>query len=133
MSVAPRSGSVRALLALGNFRLWFSGQATSLLGDQFHAIAAPWLVLTLTNDPIALGTVLALGGVPRALLLLLGGAITDRFTPRAIMLTSDALRLVLTAGLFALTWTGAIQLWMLYGFALFFGIISAFFYPASGA
>jgi MFS family permease len=124
---------MRTVLANRNFQLWFMGQNTSLLGDQFHGIAAPWLVLTLTNDPVALGMVLALGGVPRALLLLLGGAITDRFTPRGIMLTSDILRLVLTACLCFLTWTGAIQLWMLYVFALAFGTISAFFYPASGA
>src|SRR5512140_84032 len=124
MSVAPRSGSVRALLALGNFRLWFSGQATSLLGDQFHGIAAPWLVLVLTNDPIALGTVLALGGIPRAILLLVGGAITDRFSQRAIMLASDILRLLLTTLLAILTFTGLINLWMLYGFTLAFGIIS---------
>ncbi len=129
----PNSSPLKELFASANFRLWFAGQTTSLLGDQFHNIAAPWLVLTLTNDPIALGTVLALGGVPRAILILVGGAITDRFSPRGIMLASDLLRLVLTALLAVLTFTGAINLWMLYGFALAFGIISAFFYPASGA
>ncbi len=133
MSAAPNSGSVRALLALSNFRLWFSGQATSLLGDQFHNIAAPWLVLALTNDPIALGTVLALGGVPRAILVLVGGAATDRFSPRGIMLASDLIRLGLTTLLAILTFAGLINLWMLYAFALAFGMVSAFFYPASGA
>ncbi len=135
MTVQPKTNAnpLRDLLALANFRLWFAGQTTSLLGDQFHNIAAPWLVLTLTNDPVALGTVLALGGVPRAILMLVGGALTDRFTPRAIMLASDLIRLVLTSLLAVLTLTGAINLWLLYGFALAFGIISAFFYPASGA
>ncbi len=116
-----------------NFRLWFTGQTTSLLGDQFHGIAAPWLVLALTNDPVALGTVMALGGIPRAILILVGGAMTDRFSTRSIMLISDVLRLILTALLAVLTFTGAINLWMMYGFALAFGIISAFFYPASGS
>lgn len=132
-AAATAPSPARGVLANRNFQLWFVGQNTSLIGDQFHGIAAPWLVLTLTNDPVALGTVLALGGVPRALLLLLGGAITDRFSPRTIMITSDVLRFLLTAGLALLTFTGAIQWWMLYGFALAFGIISAFFYPASGA
>lgn len=129
----PKANSLHDLFALANFRLWFAGQATSLLGDQFHNIAAPWLVLVLTNDPVALGTVLALGGIPRAVLMLVGGAATDRFSPRGIMLSSDVIRLALTTLLAALTLLGAINLWLLYGFALAFGIVSAFFYPASGA
>ncbi len=135
MTIPSKSNSnpVRDLFAIANFRLWFAGQTTSLLGDQFHNIAAPWLVLTLTNDPVALGTVLALGGIPRAILILVGGAITDRFAPRGVMLVSDLIRLLLTTLLAVLTFAGAINLWMLYGFALAFGIVSAFFYPASGS
>jgi MFS family permease len=87
----------------------------------------------LTNDPVALGTVLALGGIPRAVLMLIGGAFTDRFSPRRIMLVSDLVRLGLTALLTILTFTGAINLWILYAFSLAFGIVSAFFYPASSA
>lgn len=69
------------VMGLRDFRLLFSGATTSLLGDQFTLIATPWLVLQLTNDPMALGTVLALEGIPRALFMLLGGAITDRISP----------------------------------------------------
>jgi MFS family permease len=77
-----------------NFRLLWAGQATSILGDQFSMIAMPWLVLKLTgSDPVALGTVLALGSVPRALFMLLGGAVTDRLSQRMVMLISDILRL----------------------------------------
>jgi MFS family permease len=72
--------------SIRDFRLLFAGVSTSLLGDQFALIATPWLVLQLTDDPLALGTVLALEGIPRALFMLFGGAITDRFSPLAIML-----------------------------------------------
>jgi hypothetical protein len=47
-----------------DYRLLWLGQAISHLGDQFHLIALPWLVLTLTHDPFQLGLVLALAGVP---------------------------------------------------------------------
>ena len=47
-------------------------------------IATPWLVLRLTNDPL----VLALVGIPRAVFILLGGAIVDRFSSRLIMIAS---------------------------------------------
>lgn len=68
------------VMSLRNFRLLFAGTTTSLLGDQFALIATPWLVLKLTGDPLALGIVLALEGLPRALFMLLGGAVTDRLS-----------------------------------------------------
>src|SRR5664279_3801761 len=84
------------VMSLRDFRLLFAGTTTSLLGDQFALIATPWLVLQLTGDPLTLGYVLALEGIPRAVFMLLGGAITDRISPRLIMLISDAIRFVLT-------------------------------------
>jgi len=56
-----------------DYRLLFAGQSISHLGDQFHLIALPWLVLALTRDPLQLGGVLAVAGIPRALLMLVGG------------------------------------------------------------
>ena len=116
-----------------NFRLLWIGQGTSLLGDQFFMIALPWLVLKLTDDPLALGTVLALIGIPRALFMLVGGAVTDRYSPRAVMLISDILRLLLTILLTIMILASWLQLWALYLMAFFFGVISGFFSPASGA
>ncbi len=46
----------------------------------------PWLVLKLTGDPFAMGSVIAVAAVPRAVFMLLGGALTDRFSPRVVML-----------------------------------------------
>lgn len=117
-----------------NFRLLWVGQATSILGDQFSMIAMPWLVLKLTgSDPVALGTVLALGSVPRALFMLLGGAITDRLSQRTVMLISDILRFALTGLLAALVLTGSVHLWMVYLFSLLGGLVSSFFTPASSS
>ena len=122
-----------AVLSSRDFRLLFAGVSTSLLGDQFALIATPWLVLQLTGDPLALGLVLALEGVPRALFMLFGGAITDHFSPRLIMLASDLVRFLL-AGLMALVvFTGAVQMWMLYGFGLGFGLVAGFAVPAGNS
>ncbi len=132
MTDQPRPTASRVLKNY-NFRLLWIGQGTSLLGDQFFMIALPWLVLKLTNDPLALGTVLAMIGIPRALFMLVGGAFADRYSPRAIMLASDVLRLLLTILLTILILASWLQLWMLYLLAVFFGVISGFFVPASGA
>ena len=116
-----------------DFRLLWSGEAVSLLGDQFYMIALPWLVLTLTGNAFAIGTVLALVAVPRAVFMLVGGALTDRMSPRTIMLCSNVSRLCLVAALAGLTMVGLIELWMLYTFAILFGLADAFFFPAQSA
>ena len=118
------------VLQIRNFRMLWIGEGISLLGDQFYMIALPWLVLLLTGNALAVGTVLALAGIPRALFMLVGGALTDRFTPRRLMINSNLARMVLTGLLAALVATNLIQLWMLYVLALFFGLADAFFFPA---
>ena len=121
------------VLSLHDFRLLFTGTATSLLGDQFALIATPWLTLKLTGDPLALGIVLALEGIPRAVFMLLGGAITDRVSPRLVMLISDIIRFVLTGLMAFVIFTGTIQIWMLYVFGLGFGLVAGFAVPAGNS
>jgi MFS family permease len=118
------------VLRLRDFRLLFSGSTVSMLGDQFTLIAMPWLVLQLTGDPLALGFVLALEGIPRAAFMLLGGAITDRFSARMILIVTDALRAFLTALIALAVFTGSIHIWMLYAFGLAFGLMAGFSVPA---
>jgi len=130
---AVSENPIRRVMSLRDFRLLFAGATTSLLGDQFALIATPWLVLRLTGDPLALGIVLALEGIPRAIFMLLGGAITDRVSPRHLMLASDLIRCVLTVGMAAAVFTGTVQMWMLYGFGLGFGLVAGFAIPAENS
>jgi len=118
------------VLSLHNFRLLFIGAFISLLGDQFALIATPWLVLQLTKDPLMLGIVLALEGLPRAVLMLFGGAITDRLSPRLMMLIANIIRFFLTALMALVVFTGVVQVWMIYAFGLSFGIVAGFAIPA---
>jgi hypothetical protein len=124
---------ILSLLRLRDFRLLFIGESVSLLGDQFSLIALPWLVLQMTGDALAMGTVLALAGVPRALFMLVGGALTDRLSPRSVMLASNLMRMVLVSVQAALVLTGRIELWMVYLFALGFGAADAFYFPGQSA
>ena len=124
-------GSVaRSPFGVRDFRLLWLGEAISALGDQFALIALPWLALVLTGSALALGSVLALMAVPRALLMLIGGVWVDRLSPRRVMLGSNAVRLVAVTLLGVVVLAGAEQLWMLYAFALVFGVADAFFFPA---
>jgi len=110
-------------------KLWV-GTTLSLFGDFFSVIAMAWLVLQLTGSSLALGTVLVVQAVPRAALMVVGGALADRFTPRLTMLGSMALRALFVAPLALLVLTGRVQMWEVYGIAVVFGIVDAFFYPA---
>lgn len=111
----------------------FAGTAASILGDQFYLIATPWLVLQMTDDPLALGIVIALGGIPRAVMMLLGGAVTDRFSPRVVMIAADILRLAFTGLLAMAVFSGEVQIWMLYAVSLGFGIVAGFAIPAGNS
>lgn len=122
-----------APLRVRNFRnLWF-GQFISLIGDQFKFVALSWLVLSLTGRSGTLGTVLMLQAVPRSVLMIFGGVVSDRFRPRTVMLVSDLLRALVVGTLAVLTATGRITMAYVYALALVFGVVHAFFYPAAAA
>lgn len=131
-SVPPANGLTRIFrpLADRDFRLLFSGETISLLGDQFHFVALAWLVLQMTGSGLAVGTVLMVAGIPRAIFILVGGAFADRASPRSLMLASNALRAAFVGVLAILVLSGSAELWQLYVLAATFGIVDAFFWPA---
>lgn len=104
-----------------------------MLGDQFTLIALPWLVLRMTNDPFALGIALALVGIPRALFILIGGAMVDRHSPKQVLMLSKHVNTLLLGVLGVLVLTGELQLWMVYCLAAVIGVASAFSIPSATA
>ena len=116
-----------------NFRLLWIGSLISYVGAQLTLIAFPWLVLKLTGDPIAMGTVFALSSIPRVVFMVFGGAFTDRFSARTVMIYSTVTRMALMVVLTTLVFSGVIEMSMVYAIALLFGVLDAFFWPASSA
>jgi predicted membrane channel-forming protein YqfA (hemolysin III family) len=116
-----------------DFRLLWTGEFVSLIGDQFFNVALPWLVLELSGGAFAIGAVVAVTGAPRAVFLLVGGALIDRFSPRTVMLYSNIGRMVIVAILALLTAVGLVQLWMLYASGFLLGLGYAFYLPAQSA
>jgi MFS family permease len=111
--------------------LWGSG--ISLLGDQFYFVALPWLVLQQTGSAIAMGTVMMAGAIPRTVLTLMGGAVSDRISPRKVMIFTAWLRAILVGVVGFLVWSNLLQTWELYGLAAAFGTAGAFDGPAAQA
>lgn len=116
-----------------NFRLLWIGESISLLGDQFHFIALSWLTLQITGSGLALGTVLMIGAIPRALFMLFGGALSDRISPRRIMIVSNISRAIVVAIIALMVFFKVVELWHLYILSITFGIADSFFHPAFNA
>jgi MFS family permease len=130
MTTKTQTAARAALFQDRNFRWLMAGSAISLLGDQFTLLALPWLVLRLTGDTVALGTVLALIGIPRAVLILVGGAVVDRFSPQRVLTLTKYVNTVLLAMLALGVWQAALTLPVIYALSLALGISSAFSIPS---
>ncbi|HZE23092.1 MAG TPA: MFS transporter [Blattabacteriaceae bacterium] len=120
-------------LRVRNFQLLLWGSSISLIGDQFYFIAMPWLVLQQTGSALAMGTVMMSGAIPRTVLMLMGGAVSDRISPRKVMIFTAFLRAVLVSVVGLLIWTKLLQTWELYALAAAFGTAGAFDGPAAQA
>lgn len=127
----PKPNPIRAVLRNRSYALLLGAMFASGIAGFFNYVAVAWLTLQLTGSTLAVGTVLAAASVPLAVFMLLGGAVSDRFSARATMLAAGVSRGLVMAVLAALALTHTIQLWHLYAGAVLVGTTSAFFYPAS--
>ena len=116
-----------------NFALWWTGATLSLLGDQFYIVALPWVMLQLTGSAVAMGMVSMCSGIPRAVLMLMGGAVADRMSPRRLMIITATARALLVGAIGGLLWAGHLAIWHMYLLATGFGIADAFALPSSPA
>jgi hypothetical protein len=113
-----------------SFRLLWLGQSFSLLGDGFSYIAFSWITLSLTRSTLTLGYVLALQAVPRALLTLVGGSLSDKWSTRRLMMFSSWARAVVMTAVAVVGLSNALSIPMLFVAAAAFGAVDAFFQPA---
>jgi MFS family permease len=120
-------GGANALRALRhrNYRLFFGGQAVSLVGSWMQSVAQSWLVLTLTNDPLMLGVVAAAQWTPVLLLGLFGGLIADALPKRQTLVVLEAVMASLAIVLGILTLAGVVQVWMILVLAVLLGCVNA--------
>lgn len=106
-----------------------AARGISTAGDQVWLVALTWAAAQL-GSPAMAGAVLACGFIPRAVLILLGGAFADRMDARRLMIGSDLARVVvLLAGLLALTVVGPTA-GLLITVAVLFGVVDALYDPA---
>jgi predicted MFS family arabinose efflux permease len=119
-----------ALRRSRDYRLFWAGSLIANLGLWIQTIALGWLVYALTRKASWLGTVSFVGNAPTFVLGLLGGAIADRMSRRAIMIVS---LLVLASSALALSAMAAfdnITIWRVIAVAIVTGTATAVYTPA---
>jgi MFS family permease len=121
---------MKGALAERNFRLFFTGYTTSLIGSAMVSVALSFAVLDQGGSATDVGWVLAAHTVPLILLLLVGGVVADRISRRVVMLGSDLLCATSEAGLAVLLLRGHPPLVLLVALAAGVGVGEAFFSPA---
>lgn len=122
-----------APLAVAVFRrLWVAQFATNV-GMMVQAIAAAWLMTTLTPSPQWIAAVQAAINAPVMLWALVAGLLADRHDRRLVMLYAQAL-LLLTAGALTLcSLFGVVGPWLLLALTFLIGSAAAIRGPAWNA
>jgi MFS family permease len=112
-----------------DFRLLWSGQTVSFLGDAAFLVALGWRVTELGGS---LGLVLAAESAALLATLLWGGVLADRYPRKRLMIGSDLARCTVVATFVALDATGNLTLTAITLLAVAFGLADGFFQPAFG-
>src|SRR6266581_1944009 len=131
---APGPSPVRlAALRHRDFRLFWAGQLISQIGTWMQSVAQAWLVLEITQSPLQLGVVSALQFTPILLLSPVGGALSDRFAKKRVLLISQLAMKLQALVLAVLVWSGHVQFWHVAVLAAIYGLGRALDIPARQA
>lgn len=125
----PSVGQTFSALRHPNYRLYFAGQAFSLIGTWMQIVAAGWLVLRITNSPFLLGLVTAMESLPSLFFSLVAGALADSFDKRRVAIVTQTLSALQAVALGVLVLTNHATFWNIFWLALVAGIINAFDLP----
>jgi len=116
-------------LSVPNYRRYFTGQVVSLTGNWVQTVAEVWLVLSLTGSGTAVGLLAAAQWGPMLVLAAAGGLLADRFPKRRLLMLTQVAMAAPVVSLWALTSTGAVEVWMVYALVLVRGTVNAVDYP----
>jgi MFS family permease len=133
MSALRTLNPFRVLLKYRNFRIFWTGQAISLVGSWMQQVAVGWLALELSNDPFLVGVVAAAGTLPILVFSLPGGMLADRRNKLRVIRVAQTLMLLEATALWWLAWTGHLTIGWLIALTSIGGLLAAFEIPARQA
>ena len=108
-----------------NYRLFFGGQAISLVGTWMQQVAQAWLVLEVTHDPLWLGVVAAAQFLPVLIFGLFAGVLADNLPKRQTLQVTQAIKMCLSITLAVVSFSGLASIPFLILLALAIGTVNA--------
>jgi MFS family permease len=110
--------------------LWIASLLSGL-SVSMYLFQQSWYVVQILGAEASIGLIYIAMSVPRLLFMMVGGVLADRMRKSTIMFISDISRAVIILGVVYLVFTGAASIWSMVIIALLYGILDAFFWPAS--
>jgi predicted MFS family arabinose efflux permease len=117
-------------LSQRNYRRYFVGHTSSVIGTWMQRIGQDWLVLELSDSAVALGISMLCQFLPVLLFGVWGGVIVDRLDTRRVLIGTQAAQAVLAAALATFTLTGTVTLPVVYALAVGLGLVTVLDNPA---
>ena len=130
MNVKVSARRTFSSLSNHNYRKYFFGQTTSLIGTWMQMTAQSWLVFTLTHSATKIGLVVALQTLPVLLLGPYGGVVADRVDKRKLMIALQAAMGLQAAILAALSLAHVVNYLDVCVLAIVLGLNNAFENPS---
>ncbi len=116
-----------------NYRLFWTGQVISVTGTWIQTVSLAWLVLQLTDSPLALGLVSVAQFTPVLLFSMFAGVFADRLPKRRVLLVTQSWMMLLAFMLWGLAASGRIHVAHVYAIAVLLGVGNAFDMPSRQA
>ena len=128
----PLTGWRKTFAALRNpnYRYFFTGQTTSLIGTWARQSAIGWLAFQLTHSEFLLGLVATLNALPILLFSTYSGSLADRIPKLLIFKITSWFSLLSSLLLALLLFHGPVGIGTLLVFSVFWGTATAFEMPA---
>ena len=112
--------SVIQALQHRDFRLYWTGNFMSVIGQQISITVQAWLIFELTGSALQLGLLGLARAAPAIVLGLAGGIVADKVSQRKLLIVTIGIVGVIWTVFATLTYSGNIQVWQV--LALVFGV-----------
>jgi MFS family permease len=113
-----------------NYRLFFTGQVISVTGTWMQRVAQAWLVLSLTQSPVAVGILALCQFMPFTLFSLVAGVIVDRLDARRTVIGTQITQMFLASTIAVVALAGVAQPWHVYVIAALMGLVQVLDAPS---
>jgi predicted MFS family arabinose efflux permease len=119
------------LLRQRNFRLFWTGESISEVGNSVTLVVIPLVAIdTLHTSTFIVTLLTAMVWLPWVIIGIPAGAWVDRLPPRPVMLVSDAISVAVYASIPIAAWCGVLTVAQLIAVTLIAGAVAVFFSSA---